>query len=81
METEPITNVKLKGPTGGYNDIVGTVVFDASGTSVDGGDSFPYACYADVTSIVTSLTNRLGDLYCCQRFLTAEGETDTFYSP
>ena len=57
---EPITNVKFKGPTGGYTDITGTVIFDANGTTVDGGDSFPYACYADVTTIVTGLANNLG---------------------
>ncbi|SDH64938.1 T9SS type B sorting domain-containing protein [Winogradskyella thalassocola] len=50
----PITDVKFKGPVGGYNDIQGTVIYDAGGTTVDGGDSFSYACFADVTSIVTS---------------------------
>ncbi|MCL6295850.1 T9SS type B sorting domain-containing protein [Jejuia spongiicola] len=75
----PITNVKFRGPTGGYNDIVGTVVFDANGTSVDGGDSFPYACYADVTSIVTSLGTDLGT-YTVANVSSAEGQTDS-YSP
>ncbi|ARV08540.1 chromophore lyase [Winogradskyella sp. PC-19] len=51
---EPITEVKFRGPTGGYNDITGTIIYDANGASVDGGDSFSYACFADVTSIVTS---------------------------
>ncbi|WP_299336706.1 T9SS type B sorting domain-containing protein [uncultured Psychroserpens sp.] len=51
---EPITNVKLKGPVGGYNDITGTIIYDANGTTVDGGDSFSYACFADVTDIVTA---------------------------
>jgi len=74
---EPITNVKFRGPTGGYNDIVGTVVFDASGTSVDGGDSFPYACYADVTSIVTGLGTDLGT-YTVANVSSAEGQTDTY---
>ncbi len=76
---EPITNVKFRGPTGGYNDITGTVVFDANGTSVDGGDSFPYACYADVTSIVTSLGTDLGT-YTVANVSSAEGQTDS-YSP
>lgn len=52
--SDPITQVKLKGPVGGYNDITGTIIYDANGNSVDGGDSFSYACFADVTSIVTS---------------------------
>lgn len=71
---QPFTSVKFKGPTGGYNDITGTVIFDANGTSVDGGDSFPYACYADVTSIVTGLTNNLGT-YTLANVSSALGET------
>ncbi len=75
--TQPFTNVRFKGPTGAYNDITGTVIFDANGTSVDGGDSFPYACYADVTSIVTNLTNNLGT-YTLANVSSALGETGTF---
>ena len=26
---EPITNVRFRGPTGGYNDITGTIIHDA----------------------------------------------------
>ena len=74
---QPFTNVKFKGPTGGYNDITGTVIFDANGTSVDGGDSFPYACYADVTDIVTNLPNDLGT-YTLANVSSALGETSTF---
>lgn len=74
---EPFTSVKFKGPTGAYNDITGTVIFDANGTSVDGGNSFPYACYADVTSIVTGLTNNLGT-YTLANVSSALGETGTF---
>ncbi len=75
--TAPITNVKFKGPTGGYNDITGTVIFNANGTSVDAGDSFPYACYADVTSIVTGLGTDLGT-YTVANVSSAEGQTDTY---
>ena len=74
---EPITTVKMKGPTGGYVNITGTVIFDANGTSVDGGDSFPYACYADVTSIVTGLGTDLGT-YTVANVSSALGETGTF---
>jgi gliding motility-associated-like protein len=74
---EPFTNVKFKGPTGGYNDIVGTVIFDANGTSVDGGDSFPYACFADVTNIVTGLANDLGT-YTVANVSSAQGRTANF---
>ena len=71
---EPFTNVKFKGPTGNYNDIVGTVIFDANGTSVDGGDSFPYACYADVTDIVVGLASNLGT-YTVANVSSLLGET------
>ena len=71
---QPFTNVKFKGPTGGYVDITGTVIFDAGTTSVDGGDSFPYACYADVTDIVTGLANNLGT-YTLANVSSALGET------
>jgi gliding motility-associated-like protein len=52
--SEPITDVKFKGPVGDYNDITGDIIYDANGTTIDGGDSFSYACFADVTDIVTS---------------------------
>ncbi|WP_353778043.1 T9SS type B sorting domain-containing protein [Winogradskyella sp. 3972H.M.0a.05] len=71
---EPITEVKFRGPTGGYNDIQGTIIFDANGTSIDGGDSFSYACYADVTDIVTNLGTDLGT-YTVANVSSAEGET------
>ncbi|QFZ55715.1 T9SS type B sorting domain-containing protein [Oceanihabitans sp. IOP_32] len=61
---QPIDQVRFKGPSGGYFDITGTVIFNGNDLpnpdSIDGGNSFPYACYADVTSIVTGLTNNLG---------------------
>ncbi|MBX2826588.1 MAG: T9SS type B sorting domain-containing protein [Flavobacteriaceae bacterium] len=75
--TQPFTNIKFKGPTGGYNDITGTIIFDADGTSADGGDSFPYACYADVTDIVLNLDNDLGT-YTVANVSSALGETSTF---
>ena len=53
--TTPITDIKFKMPTGGYNDVVGTIIHD-SGTNVIG-TSYPYACYADVTSLVTGAGN------------------------
>ncbi|TCK69291.1 gliding motility-associated-like protein [Winogradskyella wandonensis] len=74
---EPITNVRFSGPTGGYNDITGTIIYDAGNTSVDGGDSFSYACFADVTDIVTNLGNDLGT-YTVANVSAATGETSTF---
>ncbi|TYA72007.1 T9SS type B sorting domain-containing protein [Seonamhaeicola marinus] len=72
--TAPIDQVRFRGPSGGYQDVTGTIVFDAGTTSVDGGDSFPYACYADVTSIVTGLTNNLGT-YTIANVSSAEGRS------
>ncbi|MEZ4802951.1 MAG: T9SS type B sorting domain-containing protein [Gelidibacter sp.] len=72
---ESITHVKFKGPSGGYNDVVGTVIYDANGTAT--GQSFPYSCYADVTSIVTSLATDLGT-YTVANVSSAEGATGTF---
>ncbi|OAB78014.1 hypothetical protein ULVI_11045 [Cochleicola gelatinilyticus] len=74
---QPITSVKFKGPTGGYNDITGTLIFDAGDISVDGGNSFPYACFADVTSIVTGFGNDLGT-YTVANVSSALGETGSF---
>nr|HRM45809.1 hypothetical protein [Flavobacterium sp.] len=51
----PITNVKFKMPTGGYNDVTGTVIYNAGAAVI--GTSKPYACFADVTSLVTSAAN------------------------
>ncbi|WP_179353852.1 T9SS type B sorting domain-containing protein [Winogradskyella vidalii] len=78
---EPITNVKFKGPIGGYNDIEGTIIYDAESSSVDGGDSFSYACFADVTSIVTSYGSGV-DLgtYTVANVSSGEGRTAS-YSP
>ncbi|SDS34126.1 gliding motility-associated C-terminal domain-containing protein [Formosa sp. Hel1_31_208] len=75
--SEPITDVRFKGPEGGYNDIQGTIIYDANGTTVDGGDSFSYACYADVTGIVTALGTDLGT-YTVANVSSAVGETSTF---
>ena len=72
---EPITNVKFKGPTGGYNDVTGTIIYNANGTAT--GDSFPYSCYADVTDIVTGLANNLGT-YTVANVSSALGETGDF---
>lgn len=58
--TAPITEVKIKGPIGDYIDVTGEIIYDAGGSSVDGGNSFSYACYADVTDYVTGLGTDLG---------------------
>ncbi|WP_111682580.1 T9SS type B sorting domain-containing protein [Winogradskyella tangerina] len=76
---EPITEVRFRGPSGGYNDVTGTVIFDANGSTIDGGDSFSYACFADVTDIVTSYGqgNDLGT-YTVANVSSGLGETANF---
>ena len=75
----PITEVKLKGPSGGYHDITGTIIYDANGSTVDGGDSYSYACFADVTDIVTSFGagNDLGT-YTVANVSSGVGRTASF---
>jgi len=72
---EPITEIKFKGPTGAYNDVEGTIIYDANGTAT--GDSFPYSCYADVTDIVTNLSTDLGT-YTVGNVSSARGQTNSF---
>ncbi|WP_431157739.1 T9SS type B sorting domain-containing protein [Winogradskyella poriferorum] len=75
--SEPINEVRFRGPEGGYFDVTGEIIFDANGTTVDGGDSFSYACFADVTDIVTNYTNDLGT-YTVANVSSGTGETSTF---
>ncbi|MFB9055577.1 T9SS type B sorting domain-containing protein [Mariniflexile ostreae] len=70
--SESITDVKFKGPEGGYHDIKGEIIYDAQSTST--GNSYPYACYADVTSIVTGFSNNLGT-YTVGNVSTGQGRT------
>ncbi len=71
----PIDRVKFRGPTGGYVDINATeVIFDAGSSSVDGGHSFPYACYADVTNIVRALGTNQGN-YTVANVSSRQGRT------
>ena len=72
----PINEVKLKGPIGDYYDIQGDIIYEAGANSVDGGDSFSYACFADVTSIVTSFGSGV-DLgtYTVANVSSEEGQT------
>ena len=53
--------VKLKLPgASAYTDITGTVIYDGFGTA-DFGHNGPYACYADVTSLVAGLADPNGE--------------------
>jgi gliding motility-associated-like protein len=52
--------VRLKLPGGTYQNITGQLIFDGF-TNPDFIANSPYACYADITSLVTSLTNPEGE--------------------
>lgn len=71
----PMTEVKFKGPSGSYHDITGSIIYEANGTQT--GSSYPYSCYADVTSIVSGLPNNLGT-YTVANVSTGQGQTSTF---
>ncbi|MFN4198587.1 MAG: chromophore lyase, partial [Flavobacterium sp.] len=69
--------VKLKLPGGNYIDITGQLLFDGF-TDPQFMANSPYACYADITSLVTSLTNPEGEytvanIRCTQGFVNGGG--------
>ena len=69
--TTPVTNIKFKMPSGGYNDVVGSVIHNST-TAI--GTSLPYACVADVTSLVTGAGNPNPEgTYTVGNVSTAEG--------
>jgi len=59
-DRSPITNVKLKMPVGGYNNITGEVIYDAISTPIGSNDATPYACFADVTGLLQGLNDAAG---------------------
>ncbi|TGD59683.1 T9SS type A sorting domain-containing protein [Flavobacterium humi] len=67
-----INKVKLKLPTGDYNDITGEIIYDTNLTPIGNDNNKPYACYADVTSLITPLQNPAGT-YTVANVLSSEG--------
>ncbi|OCB75445.1 T9SS type B sorting domain-containing protein [Flavobacterium crassostreae] len=71
--TETITAVKFKMPTGNYNDVTGTVIYNAGTGSI--GTSKPYACFADVTTLINSLgATPVSGTYTVGNISTAQGK-------
>ncbi|PAM91529.1 hypothetical protein B4N84_27360, partial [Flavobacterium sp. IR1] len=66
-----IDKVKLKLPTGGYKDIRGTIVYDANRSPINGNK--PYACYADITSLVAAQADAQGN-YTVANIKTSVGQ-------
>ncbi|HUH48166.1 MAG TPA: hypothetical protein VLZ54_13485, partial [Arenibacter sp.] len=66
--------VKLKVPGGNYVDITGEVLYDGfTSTETAMRENSPYACYADVTSLLTVLPNPQGE-YTIANVRSAQGE-------
>lgn len=65
-----IDKVKLKLPTGGYQNITGQVIYDADPTPITGAK--PYASYADITTLVQGLANPQG-IYTVADVVTSTG--------
>lgn len=67
-----IDKVKLKLPTGGYHDITGEIIHDANNAPIGSGNNRPYACYADITSLVTGQADAQG-VYTVANVKSSEG--------
>lgn len=74
---DTVRQVKFKGPSGGYIDITGDLIYRDETTSLNG--AFPYACVADVTSILQGLPSNLG-FYTVGNIATRTGQ-GVFASP
>ncbi|WP_299212339.1 T9SS type B sorting domain-containing protein [uncultured Dokdonia sp.] len=55
---DTVRQVKFKGPSGGYIDITGDIIYRDESTDLN--SAYPYACVADVTDIVQSYPSNLG---------------------
>lgn len=53
-----VRQIKFKGPSGGYVDITGDLIYRDETTALN--TAYPYACAADVTNLVKSFPNSLG---------------------
>lgn len=74
VDRTKFTSIKFKTPVGGYNDITGELIYDAiNQTNGIGSDkNRPYACYADVTSLLQTLTDANGT-YTVANVLSSTG--------
>ncbi len=57
-----IEKVRLKLPNAtSYQDITGSVIYDANAAPIGGDKNKAYACYADITSLITGLADAQGN--------------------
>lgn len=72
-----INKVKLKLPGAStYSAINGEVIYDAAAAPIIPDSNRPYACYADVTSLLAGLTN-LNGTYTVADVISSEGSNGT----
>ena len=72
-----INKIKLKLPGATtYNDINGEIIYDAVANPIIPDANTPYACYADVTSLLTSLPN-LSGTYTVANVISSIGANGT----
>ncbi len=55
---DTVRQIKFKGPSGGYIDIVGDIIYRDETTALN--TAYPYACVADVTDFLSALPSNLG---------------------
>lgn len=68
-----INKVKLKLPgSTTYNDITGEVIYDADSTPIIPDANKPYACYADVTTLLSGLSS-VGGTYTVANVISSQG--------
>nr|WP_315141126.1 T9SS type B sorting domain-containing protein [uncultured Flavobacterium sp.] len=74
VDRTKFTSIKFKTPVGGYNDITGELIYDAINqpNGIGSDRNRPYACYADVTSLLQPLTNANGT-YTVANVLSSTG--------
>lgn len=75
-----INKIKLKLPGGTYNDITGSVIYDAIASPINAltGEpkNTPYVCYADVTALISSLSTAQGT-YTVANVISNEGTNNS----
>lgn len=75
-----INKIKLKLPSGTYNDITGSVIYDAISSPINAltGEpkNTPYVCYADVTALISGLSTPQGT-YTVANVISNEGTNNS----
>jgi gliding motility-associated-like protein len=72
VSDDPVVNqVRFKGPTGGYVDITGEIIYRDQTTPLN--DAYPYACVADVTTMLQSYGTDAEGTYTVGNISTREG--------